>query len=42
MSENMKKLQEIKIKRTIEALKENGINGYSVTDKEQLIFQIFD
>ena len=36
MSENMKKLQEIKIKRTIEALKENGINGYSVKDKEQL------
>lgn len=36
MSENMKRLQEIKIKRTIEALKENGINGYSVKDKEQL------
>lgn len=36
MSENLKKVQEMRIERTIEALKENGINGYKVKNKEEL------
>ena len=36
MSENLKKAQEMRIERTIEALKENGINGYKVKNKEEL------
>ena len=36
MSENLKKVQDLKIDRTIKALKENGINGYKVKNKEEL------
>ena len=36
MSENLKKVQDLKIERTIKALKENGINGYKVKNKEEL------
>lgn len=37
MDDNMKWLNEIKIDRTIDALKENGINGYYVKSRQELI-----
>lgn len=37
MDENMKWLNEIKIDRTIDALKENGINGYYVKSRQELM-----